>query len=53
MPLIQSRYQGPPFYLFNKHIETIYPSMMRKIKGVNYEREKIETPDDDFLNIDW
>lgn len=27
--------------------------MTRKIKGVAYEREQIETEDDDFLNIDW
>ncbi|WP_317040716.1 YheT family hydrolase [Roseivirga misakiensis] len=27
--------------------------MTRKIKGVVYQREQIETPDDDFLNLDW
>ena len=27
--------------------------MIRRVKGVAYEREQIDTPDDDFLNIDW
>lgn len=53
MPIIKSDYQGPPFYYFNKHIETIVPSLLRKIEGVNYTRERIDTPDNDFLNVDW
>lgn len=43
----------PPFLLFNKHLETIYPSLIRKVNGVTYERERINTPDDDFLDLDW
>ncbi len=42
-----------PFLLFNKHLETIYPSLIRKVNGVSYERERINTPDDDFLDLDW
>ena len=53
MPVIQSAYKGPPFYYFNRHFETVIPSLRRKIDGVVYERERIETPDDDFLDIDW
>lgn len=53
MPVISSTYSGPPFYLFNGHFETIIPSLFRKIEGVNYRREKIKTPDEDFLNLDW
>lgn len=34
-------------------METIYPSAIRKVKGVDYQRERIITPDDDFLDIDW
>ncbi|MCF6352449.1 MAG: alpha/beta fold hydrolase [Cyclobacteriaceae bacterium] len=52
MPIINSSYQ-PPFYLRNGHIATILPSMFRKVDGVNYARERITTPDDDFLDIDW
>lgn len=53
MPIISSSYQGPPAYLFNGHLETIIPSLFRRVNGVNYLREKISTPDHDFLNLDW
>jgi len=53
MPILNSTYQGPPFYLFNGHLETIIPSLFREVKGVTYRRERINTPDGDFLNLDW
>ncbi|WP_425639088.1 YheT family hydrolase [Algoriphagus yeomjeoni] len=53
MPIIKSTYSGPPAYLFNGHLETIIPSLFRKVKDVHYTREKIDTPDSDFLNLDW
>jgi uncharacterized protein len=43
----------PPFFLFNPHLETIFPSQFRKIKLPPYHRERIETPDNDFLDLDW
>src|SRR5205085_10118465 len=43
----------PPAFLFNAHLETIYPSLFRKIKTVPYQREQINTPDGDFLDLDW
>ena len=54
MPLIEnSSYTKPPFNLFNKHLETIIPSIFRKIEGVSYRRERMELVDGDFLDIDW
>ncbi len=53
MPIIPSTYQNPPRHLFNGHLETIVPSLLRKVQGVVYHREKINTPDGDFLNLDW
>lgn len=54
MPIIEkSTYIKPPFYLFNKHLETIIPSIFRKIEGVQYQRERLELSDGDFLDIDW
>jgi uncharacterized protein len=52
MPLVPSRYQAP-FYLFNSHLETIVPSVFRKIKNTNYSRERLELADGDFLDLDW
>jgi predicted alpha/beta-fold hydrolase len=53
MPILSSSYNQAPFYYLNGHFETIIPSIWRKIEGVSYEREKIDTPDGDFLNLDW
>lgn len=44
---------APPLLLFNKHIETIYPSLFRNVAGIEYLRERISTPDKDFLDLDW
>lgn len=43
----------PPFLLFNPHLETIYPALVRKVKLQPYTRERITTPDNDFLDLDW
>ena len=42
-----------PTILFHAHLETIYPSLFRKINFIPYERERITTPDHDFLDLDW
>jgi predicted alpha/beta-fold hydrolase len=52
MPLIDSDYQVP-FYLSNPHASTIVPSMFRKVAGFTYNRERLELPDGDFLDLDW
>ncbi|MBD8489412.1 alpha/beta fold hydrolase [Echinicola sp. CAU 1574] len=54
MPLItNSSYPGPPALYFNGHFETIFPSIFRKVEGVSYQRERITTLDQDFLDLDW
>jgi uncharacterized protein len=45
-------YQSPGI-LFNRHAETIFPSLFRQVRIPPYERERINTPDDDFLDLDW
>ena len=52
MPILKSTYKSPRF-LTNGHLQTIYPFLFRKVKGVFYKRERIITPDDDFLDLDW
>lgn len=52
MPLVTSDYKNPPFYLVNGHLETVVPSMFRKVAG-QYERERLELTDGDFLDLDW
>jgi uncharacterized protein len=53
MPLIRHSNHTSPFYLFNGHLQTIIPSVLRKVKGVKYQRERTKTPDGDFLDLDW
>ena len=43
----------PSFYFSNKHLQTIVPALFRKVEGVQYVRERLETPDNDFIDIDW
>jgi hypothetical protein len=43
----------PPFFLFNAHLETIFPSLLRRVTVAPYVRERIETSDHDFLDLDW
>jgi predicted alpha/beta-fold hydrolase len=53
MPVLPSPVHQPPFFLFNKHLQTIFPSILRKVENVTYTRERIATPDHDFLMLDW
>lgn len=34
-------------------MQTIIPALFRKVKDVNWKRERIITPDEDFIDIDW
>lgn len=49
---LQSNYISP-YPLTNGHFETIVPYFLRTIKPVHYIRERIETEDNDFLDLDW
>lgn len=48
----QSNYKAP-MLCSNPHVQTIIPTLFRKVPGVTYQRERIDTPDDDFLDLDW
>lgn len=48
-----SLYYKPPFFLVNGHFETIYPALFRSVQFKPYQRERIQTDDDDFLDLDW
>lgn len=52
MPLVENSTYSPSSLLFNGHIETIYPAILRKFSAFNSVRHRIETPDDDFLDLD-
>lgn len=52
MPIIESTYKAP-WGLSNGHLQTILAFALRKVKEQNYTRERIATPDNDFLDLDW
>ena len=53
MPLILRSSYVAPILFGNGHIQTLFPTLFRKVRGVQYQRERIHTPDDDFLDLDW
>ena len=52
MPILPTANYKPPLLLRNGHTNTIYSALMRKVV-LEYERERIDTPDGDFLDLDW
>ncbi|MGB0416453.1 MAG: YheT family hydrolase [Coraliomargarita sp.] len=53
MPLIETSSYRPPFGFGNAHWQTIYPALFRKVPPTACKRERINTPDGDFLDLDW
>ncbi len=53
MPILSRSSYVTPLFLRNGHFNTFFSSVMRKLEAVVYERERIATPDDDFLDLDW
>lgn len=43
----------PPVWLRNPHLQTVWPTLFRRIDFVPDATERLETPDDDFLDLDW
>ncbi|MFK7952765.1 MAG: YheT family hydrolase [Ekhidna sp.] len=53
MPIYETKYHRRPWVFFNGHLETIIPSLLYSVDGVDYERERLELEDGDFLDLDW
>lgn len=51
MPLLESTYR-PPRGFANGHLQSIWPAVVRRVPAVPWKRERIPTPDDDFLDLD-
>ena len=52
MPLLPTDY-NPPFWSRSGHLSTIYSGLFRRVAGLRQERERLELPDGDFLDLDW
>ncbi|MBT8360875.1 MAG: alpha/beta hydrolase, partial [Deltaproteobacteria bacterium] len=53
MPVLPTPTYCPPFPFTSGHLQTIYPSLFRRTPPINKKRERLNTPDGDFLDIDW
>jgi hypothetical protein len=49
---VEGRYKPPPF-MSNGHVQSIFPALFRRVPLHYTERERIHTPDGDFLDVDW
>lgn len=52
MPIIKESYK-PSLFFRNGHVHTIYPALFRKPAAVNWQRQRLDLPDGDFLDLDW
>ena len=44
----------PAWWLKNSHMQTLWPALCRRdIKDLSLERERLELPDGDFIDLDW
>lgn len=53
MPNIEPSSYRPPPGLWGGHLQTIYPALFRRVSRITTQRERLETPDGDFLDLDW
>jgi predicted alpha/beta-fold hydrolase len=53
MPLIEHSGYNAPRLFRNPHAQTIYASKVRVVWRLPFARERIETPDGDFFDVDW
>ena len=42
-----------PFWLPGGNLQTLYPALLARRPAVDYRRERWDTPDDDFIDLDW
>lgn len=52
MPLVSSNFE-PPIIFRNAHFSTIYSAKLRPSPKLIQQRERLQLPDDDFMDIDW
>ncbi|WP_209330327.1 YheT family hydrolase [Lunatimonas salinarum] len=53
MPVVKNQNYVHPGFLIGGHLQTIVPSVFRRTPSLPFERERITTPDGDFLDLDW
>ncbi len=44
---------NPTWWLSNRHLQTIFPSLLRKRPTISLTSERLELPDGDFIDLEW
>lgn len=52
MPVVDCDYR-PPCLLANGYVQSILPTLVRRIDCEHFQRERLVTDDGDFLDLDW
>lgn len=52
MPVVAESSYRAPLLFSNPHVQTVYPTLFRRVTGVTYSRKRINTPDEDFIDLD-
>jgi predicted alpha/beta-fold hydrolase len=53
MPVLATPFFKAPFWQWNGHLQSILPSVFRKVNFNYAKRERLELPDGDFVDLDW
>ncbi len=53
MPLVSASDYSMPFPFSNGHVQTMFPPLFRKVVPIPAHRVRIDTPDGDFLDLDF
>src|SRR6266478_8119579 len=43
----------PPFWYRGRHLQTLWGPLLRHWRRPSLRRERLETPDGDFVDLDW
>lgn len=50
--IVESQFK-PARWLAGAHLQTVWPTLFRRIPSNTLTRERVELPDDDFIDLDW
>lgn len=53
MPIVRETRFEPAWWLNSPHLQTLWPALFRRSPALPTARERLTTPDDDFIDLDW
>jgi len=53
VPIVREPHFKPAWWLNSPHLQTLWPALFRRSPAVPTLRERLVTPDGDFIDLDW